>query len=501
MARLLQERRARRAESSKAEPPRMRLADFVREAWPIVEPKALVWERHMDEVCRHLEAVTAFVLGDVCPAFLELLEDPEDAFRHLIINVPPGTSKSSIVSVLWPAWVWTYHPPAKFLSGSYSERVSRRDALRSRLLVESDWYVERWGRLKPDSDTIPWTAGLYVNTKGGSRFSTSVGGQITGFHGDFLIVDDPIKPADADAVSGVVLAECLTWWNVTMSTRQTNPEKTARVIIMQRLHEGDLAGEMAKTGLYEHLRLPMEYEEADPCRTKIGGDWRTEEGELLAPKRYPLEAVRELKKILGPMGAASQLQQSPSPAGGAIFKREWMGKRWDTLPTGLTLIQSWDCRFKEESDSGDWVVGQIWGMKGGEFFLIAQVRGRWSFTETVQAIKDLSRLYPAARLKLIENKANGPAVVSQLKKQIPGLILVEPEGGKIARANAVTGLWEAGNVHLPNAPWVLEFVEELAKFPKAKNDDQVDAATQALLRLSLRSPGRYVDAMKRAANG
>lgn len=480
----------------------MRLADFVREAWPIVEPKALVWERHMDEVCRHLEAVTAFVLGDVAPAFLEFLDSPEDAFRHLIINVPPGTSKSSIVSVIWPAWVWSIHAPAKFLSGSYSAHVSRRDALRSRLLVESDWYVERWGNLKPEGDSIPWTASLYVNTKGGLRYSTSVGGQITGFHGDFLIVDDPIKPLDADAVSGVALTECLTWWNVTMSTRQTNPEKTARVIIMQRLHEADLAGEMAKTGLYEHLRLPMRFEESDPCRTKIGGDWRTEEGELLAPARYPAHAVRELEKVLGPMGTASQLQQSPSPAGGAIFHREWMVHRWKVLPAGLYLIQSWDCRFKEESDSGDWVVGQVWGIKGGQIFLVDQIRGRMGFTATVQAIKDLSRRWPAARLKLIENKANGPAVVSSLKKQIPGLILVEPEGGKIARANAVTGLWEAGDVLLPeDAPWVGDFVEEHAKFPKAKHDDQVDAGTQALLRLSLRSPGRYVDAMKRAANG
>jgi len=455
----------------------------------------------MEEICRHLEAVTAFVLGG---DFLELLADPDDAFRNLIVNVPPGTSKSSIVSVLWPAWIWTRRPDAKFIGSSYSATLSRRDALRSRLLVESDWYRERWGDLRPLDDSTPWTATHYVNRRGGGRLSTSVGGQVLGFHADFQIVDDPVKPLDAsgDAATTTALAECLEWWNVTMSTRQTDPEKTARVIIMQRLHAADLAGEMVKTGEYEHLRLPMRYEAAHPCRTKVGGDWRTEDGDLLVPDRYPEDAVRTLEIALGPMGAAAQLQQRPVPAAGAVFQKGWTLRRWRELPSSIYLIQSWDCRFKEEASSGDWVVGQVWGLRGADFFLVDQLRGRWGYVETVAAIRELSRKWPAARLKLIENKANGPAVVSALKREIPGLLLVEPEGGKLARANAVSGLWEAGNVLLPDeAPWLSDFVAELIAFPKAAHDDQVDAMTQALLRLHVKSGSRYVAAMEALSNG
>lgn len=472
----------RRQEAKTKKPPDLTLEEFVKEAWGIVEPAPLVWERHMEELCKHLEAVF------------------NGTIRQLVINVPPGTSKSLIVSVFWPAWVWTKDPSKKWIFGSYADLIVRRDALRMRMLVDSDWYRERWGRLRPDDPDTPWTQNLFVNRKGGLRLSVSTGGQITGFHADIQVVDDPLKPFDvagAATADAAALKAVLEWWNVTMSTRLTDAEKSARVIVMQRLHEADLAGEMIKTGRYEHLRLPMRYEADNPCKTSVGGDWRTEEGELLAPRRFNEAAVQRLEEALGPAGAAAQLQQRPSPAGGGVFKEPWFIFRWRQVPVGAALLQSWDARFKDDGTSGDFVVGQVWGAVGAEFFLLDQIRGRFSFNQTLQAMRAMSRRWPAARLKLVENKANGPAIADTLKKEIPGIVLVEPEGGKIARANAVAPLWEAGNVFIPaEAEWVPGFIEEHTSFPFGRFDDQVDAASQALLRLSLSSRERYVAAME-----
>lgn len=216
-------------------------------------------------------------------------------------------------------------------------------------------------------------------------------------------------------------------------------------------------------------------------------DPRTEPEELLWPERMTEESVLKLELELGTF-ASAQLQQDPVPTEGGTFKIAWLQNYWIELPPNLHLLQSWDMRFKDSKTTGDWVVGQIWGAYQGLFYLIDQVRGRWSFVETCEQMISLTAKHPRAYEKLVEDKANGPAVVSALKGAIPGIELVEPEGGKEARANAAQPVLKSGNVLVPNplaAPWVPGWQTEMTRFPKAPHDDQVDATTQAITRLML----------------
>jgi predicted phage terminase large subunit-like protein len=305
-----------------------------------------------------------------------------------------------------------------------------------------------------------------------------------------------------------------------VSTRVNDPKTSAMVVVMQRCHQQDLSGHLLEQGGWEHLCLPAEYE-GTTRKTSIGFyDPRKEMGELLWKERYGTPEIEDLKRRLGSYAAAGQLQQRPSPLGGGIFKRHWW-RYWQppgaNLPPvivqlpdgtyqsihpvcrptrGVEQIQSWDCAFKD-LETSDFVVGQMWGRVGAGYFLGDQVRDRMDCPTTVKAVRKLSERYPGSLAKLIEDKANGSAVIQMLQHEIPGILPVNPEGGKVARATAVSPLIEAGNVYLPHpsiAPWVNDFVEEFAAFPNGAHDDQVDAATQALLRWNMipRQPVVYV---------
>jgi predicted phage terminase large subunit-like protein len=280
------------------------------------------------------------------------------------------------------------------------------------------------------------------------------------------------------------------------------------VVVMQRCHQRDLSGHLLEKGNFEHLCLPAEYE-GDKRITVIGfSDPRQQQGELLWAERFGPDEIAALKVALGSYAAAGQLQQRPSPAGGGIFKRHWF-RFWQPrganlppiiirLPDGSTQsiyaieapelvdeqIQSWDCAFKD-LDTSDYVVGQAWARLGSRYLLGDQVRARMDCPATVQAIRELTAKWPKTYAKLIEDKANGSAVIQMLNREIPGILPVNPSGGKIARAQAISPLVEAGNVFLPHpeyAPWVNDFIEECVQFPNGAHDDQVDAMTQAILR-------------------
>lgn len=205
-------------------------------------------------------------------------------------------------------------------------------------------------------------------------------------------------------------------------------------------------------------------------------------GEALWPAGGYDEAwAAQQKETVGTYAWSSLYMQTPTPSSGGMFKRSWW-KRWKVLPSGLfDFIQSWDCTFKDK-DASDYVVGQVWARKGADRYLVDQVRGRMTFTETLNAMRDLSAKWPQTSRKLVEDKANGTAVIDVLKREIPGIVPVEPFGGKVARAHATTAVAEAGNVYIPSAevaPWVGDFVEEMAAFPSGAHDDQVDCYSQA----------------------
>lgn len=480
---------------------RFGLAEFVKLAWHQVEPAPMVWGWHMDAICEHLTAVT------------------RREIRDLVINVPPGCSKSLIASVLWLSWMWSLDPARRFIVASYSDDVVRRDAGKARTLIEGDWFAARWPRVRlPNDKTASKAVSSFYTTAGGMRYSTTTHGSVTGQHCDDALIDDPIDPRGAASVAE--MDACLDWWTGTMPTRFRNHRTSTRTLIMQRLHERDLTAEFIRAGATV-LCLPMRLERAHPYVYKR--DKRTEEGELLTPERTPAEELDKVEKTLGPARTAAQHQQRPSPAQGDILKRDWLKNYWTVLPPGGTWTQSWDCAFKGKETS-DYVCGQVWYTRGADHYLVDQVLARMGFNETCNAMRAMSKRYPRALRKLVEDKANGPAIMETLKGEVSGLIAVEPEGGKEARARACEPLFAAGNVYLPHptraeyedgrrgAEWVrggvaLDAPEAavgsyewyLVTFPNADHDDAVDATTQYLIHAAGSFSQRLKAAVDRAA--
>lgn len=470
------------------------LYEFVKRAWHLVEPGEYLDNWHIKLICAHLEAVTR---GDI---------------SYLIINIPPGCMKSLLVSVFWPVWEWTFKSETKWMFASFDASLSRRDALKAKTIVDSKWFKARWPNVKiaPSKRNANSATEYYIDG-GGMRFSTSVAGKAVGWHGDRQVVDDPIKPKDTKGgseVTGVKLEEVKQWWSGTMASRRANPKKFARVVVMQRLHENDLTGACLKSGQYVHLCLPMEYDPQRKCKTEWGEDPRTAEGELLWPERISAHEVEDLKDPIKGLGAAdyaAQYQQLPMPKEGGIFKGDYFKKRYKELPEGVLYLMSWDMRFKESALSGSYVCGGVWAYKGASYYLVKVYRGRWSFKQSLDHLKLAMMSYPEARLILVEDKANGPAIVNVLQEEVTGLVLVSPEGGKDARANAVQPLFEAGNVWLPDDSlgelWVDEYIAEMCAFPRGRFNDQVDMTSQALVRLRATSMFTFLNAMKAVQSG
>jgi len=482
---------------------------FVRMAFSQVEPSPYVDNWHIGVVCDYLEAVS------------------RNEISRLVINVPPGTMKSLTVSVFWPLWEWIHRPSTKWMFASYHPNLSARDGRRMLRVMQSRWFQRRFD---PRLTELRPAATEFDNTDGGFRFATSVAGQATGRHADIQVVDDPHKPHDLRgslAVTKKSIEAVSTWWKETMASRRADPETFRRVIVMQRLHEDDLAGEMLrelKDGEREwhHLCLPMRYEAHTACVCLdphcTPEDERTDEGELLWPERFPEAVVRADETTrMGPTVAAAQNQQRPTPASGGIYDKGWF-RYWHNragvavpndpkfpcrdeecvvLPDDGVLLQSWDMTFKG-TDGTDFVAGGLWLHSGPNYYLVHQTCARMSFIETCRAVVEMSNRWPSALTKLVEDKANGSAVVNMLKLKFPGLVLVNPEGGKEARAHATSGLFEAGNVFIPHpdlAPWVPAYRTQIVTFPRGVNDDMVDQTTQALLRMKQRHVP-FVDAMR-----
>ena len=442
------------------------LRKFVELAWSQVEPGRYLSNWHVALICEHLEAVHRCEI------------------RNLLIEIPPGCMKSLLVAVFFPAWVWTTDPGHKFIFATYAQDLSDRDAKRHRDLVASPWFQERWGNTcSIGADQVQQVRNFETSAKG-FRFSTSVGGIATGRHGDTLVFDDPNKAQDAfngSVAASDAFEKSETFWTRGMSTRRANPETTRNIVIAQRLHDADVPSRLRKAG-YERLTLPMRY---DPKIVSVprGQDPRSTPGDLLWPERFPEAEVTKIATSLGPIHASAQFQQDPVPDSGAMFTLDGF-RFWTRMPPleECTIIQSWDCTFKGGSGK-DYVVGQVWARWRSSFYLLDQVRGQWSFTETCVALRAMTAKWPQAIGKLVEDKANGPAVMDSLRSTVSGLIPVEPLGGKEPRAHAVLPLYAAGNVFIPDperAEWVQDYLQEHLRFPRGANDDQVDCGTQAV---------------------
>ena len=468
--------------------------EFVKRAWLSagLEATPIIHGWHLEQICTHLEAVSRGELS------------------RLIINVPPGASKSTITSVLWPAWDWLQHPSRRWLVATFDDTLAWRDSLRCRGVVRSDWYQGICeGRTQVATGDVQATQSVWNTTGGGRRVSVTIRGKGTGWHSDIQVIDDPIKPGDVlgdPELARAAMERVWAWWTGTMASRRSGPD-FARVIIMQRLSEIDLVGRILENDReheWTHLMLPMKFEPERAARTRWGGDRRSREGELLCPARWDARAVSELERDLGSQVAAAQLQQRPAPASGNVFLRSWFTERWKSLPMDFPMMAiSVDAAFKDKAGS-DFVALHVWGLHKGKFYLVDRIHDRMGLPETVRCLQALTARWPKARAKLVEDKANGPAIEQLLRGKMSGLIMVTPEGGKVSRANAVAPLAEAGNVVLPDAsvhPWAEEVLEELVTFPFSRHDDDVDACTQALIYLHDHAQPTYLEAMRRLAAG
>lgn len=462
--------------------------EFIKGCWHILEPEEdFVSGWHIESLCDLMECVSN---GDI---------------QNVIINVPPRTSKSRIANAMFVPWLWTRKPGMRVISASHGYDLSTKFSRESRMILTSDWFQVRWGaRFK----LIGATDNEIRNDMNGMRKITSTGGSITGTGGHILIADDLLDAKNA--YSDIEREKANQWYMNVFSNRiDGDPTKGRRIVIMQRLHDMDLTGKLLDLGNYQHVCLPMEYDpnrksrvffrDRDTGRKKLlFEDVRTQKGQLLHPERWP-HSILEAERNKGSFYWASQYQQDPVPEGGGLVKLDWFTKNtYDIAPIEMAakcskLIQSWDLTFKDTGGSetkggADYVVGQVWGQRGSDIFLIDQVRDRMDFPRVIEEIKKLTAKWPRTQEKLIEDKANGPAVISTLKNKIQGLLPVSPDGDKTERLAAVSWMIEAGNVHVPNPEvykWVDEFIQEVIRFPAAAYDDQVDGMSQALLRLQL----------------
>jgi len=461
------------------------------------------------------------------------------------------------VSVFWPSWHWTRWPATQFVYASYSVGFAVRDAIYSRRLMDTDWYQQRWGcgcplgRHAGTCQGFRWTTDQnvithYENDRGGRRFTAGVKAGTTGQGGDILVFDDPIKIEEAD--SDAVRTAAHRYIDQVFLGRMNDPQGSRVVGIAQRTNHDDVTGHLLRESSlpWVHLKLPTEYDpravmdihEVSPIGWK---DPRTHKGELLWPSRFTPEVIEQTKVTLGPHGYAAQHQQDPSPLEGGIIKREWW-RFW--IPRGLQpetraallapirskegieyppavelpdfktddrggtdeLLQSWDASFKDEAGQvrkgrpPDPVSGGCWGRAGAQCFLLDRVNERMDIVALVQAIRDMTTRFPRAVKKIVEDKANGPAAIAILRREVGGLIPASPQGSKVsrvmtavssskdsdARAMSMVALLAAHNVYVPHpaiAPWVWDYIEEHAAFPNGSHDDDVDMTSQALLHL------------------
>jgi len=449
---------------------RRSLANFAKRAWLQLEPTTpLKWGWALDAICEHLEAVT------------------DGKINRLLMNVPPGSMKSLLTGVIWPAWEWGAKgmPSMRYVGTAHEEQLAIRDSRRCRDLIKSQWYQELWPlELLADLDGKREFGNVHKGVRQARAFTS-----MTGVRGDRVIIDDPIS-ADA-ANSDAKLEAAKIAFTESIPTRVNN-DKSAIVIIMQRLNERDISGVIQDMGLpYVHLCIPMRYERARHCTTSIGwSDPRTVEGELMFPDRFSDEQVRELEKSLGTYGSAGQLQQRPAPRGGGIISTAWF-KFWTMLPQLEYRFITIDTAQKT-GQQNDYSVMQCWARSiVGQAVMIDQVRGKWEAPELLVQARALWLKHqgdmraPALKAPLrgmyVEDKVSGTGLIQTLRREGLPVLAVQRNKDKISRAYDAAPFIESGNVILPqDAPWLSDFLGETSSFPAGAHDDQLDPMFDAI---------------------
>jgi predicted phage terminase large subunit-like protein len=413
----------------------------------------------------------------------------------LIINIPPRNLKSICASVAMPAFLLGHNPTKKVICVSYSDDLAAKFSNDCRAVMRTDWYQQTFPRARIDKAKD--TESEVRTTERGYRLATSVGGTLTGRGGDIIIIDDPIKPQDAQSKS--VREKTVQWYENTLLSRLDDKVHGAIVVVMQRLHLDDLAGHLLERSGFEHLCLPAIAERKQIIQLGGGRSHLREIGDVLDPVREPLSALERQRNAMTPLVFSAQFQQSPIPLEGNLIKRDWIRYFKGSPPRreGDYFVISWDTAMKA-SELADYSVATVWQVqdRGAKINLVDLVRGRFEYPELVAAASALWRKWKLAgtySYLVIEDKGSGSSLIQSLKKE---RIYAHQhhdklEGDKVMRLTAQAAHFHAGVVHFRgDAPWLDELMAELLGFPGVRHDDQVDSISQALAFVNWRESHR-----------
>jgi predicted phage terminase large subunit-like protein len=401
------------------------------------------------------------------------------AGRRLIITQPPRSLKSISTSVAFVAWAIGHDPTLRFACVSYSTELATTLARQFRLVVASDWYKQTFPHVRLSKDTE-----IECQTSaGGGRIAVSVGGSFTGRGADVIIIDDPMKAEEAQ--SDLARRSVAGWYRTTLVSRLNDKQEGAIILVMQRLHEDDLAGQLLKEAGWDHLNLSAIAQQDERIAIGSHAVHIRRKGEALQPAREPLVVLDRIRAEMGSLTFSAQYLQEPVPLEGNLIKREWL-KTYATGPsrgTGTQIVQSWDIA-STLAETSDWSVCTTWLMVGRSYYLRHVWRGRLEFPALKHRLVELAKEHRSNRI-LIEQAGPGLHLLQELKANpthgVSVPIGITPVGSKRERMEAQSARFEAGQVWLPqDAPWLADWLHELLAFPSGRHDDQVDSTSQFL---------------------
>ncbi|MEW9922515.1 phage terminase large subunit [Marimonas sp. MJW-29] len=434
------------------------LSSFIQRAFVTVDPGARYrhgW--HVDAIAWQLQRIAS---GDI---------------RRLIITMPPRSMKSIAASVAFPAYLLGQDPSQQIVAVSYSDILAEKLALDCLKVIEAPWYRSIFPATRLARGRT--RRADFATTRGGGRFSTSIGGTLTGRGGNVILIDDPHKPEDA--TSEVKRLAVLDWFRSTLLSRQNDPATSAIVLIQQRVHEEDLAGMLLESGGWTHLDLPAIAEEHQVIDLGRRGAITRSPGHLLHPERLSQAILDERRAELGSYLFAAQYQQRPAPLGGGLIKWNWFSTYAEPPKpvSGDRIVQSWDTASKAD-EANDWSVCTTWRVRERQAWLLDVHRVRLEFPELRRLIPELAKNW-GAKLILIEEAGSGIQLLQDLRHEgrhsVRGLV---PKDDKPTRLLSVSHLIEGGQIFVPSeAAWLADFQREATLFPNGKHDDQVDSLT------------------------
>lgn len=450
-------------------------------------PPQYPWQRALDDACRRrFDLFFRRVVASVSPGVHYLHNWHIDAMAahlhacargditRLIINLPPRMMKSTLVSVAWPAWLLGHDPQRRIMAASYAQSLATKHSTDCRLVLQRAWYKRVFPETRLSDDQNEKER--FVTTKRGHRLAVSVGGAAVGEGGTVLIVDDPLNPLQANHRTQRDAANA--WFDHSFATRLDDKQCGAIVVVMQRLHAQDLSGYLLEKGGWEHLCLPAVATTTMHIRC---GDWQhtRHAGEVLHEAREPAALLARTATELGSMNYAAQYQQAPVAQAGQMILSAWLA-RYDVLPEGGRIVQSWDTGIKAGMQHDASVCLTMQEVDGVHYVRDVQ-EVRMEYPALKRFILAQAERY-APEAILVEDKASGQSLLQDLRHESEWpWIAQQPQGDKQSRLLRVSPMLEAGKVTLPKeAPWLSDFLKQLLGFPEVNHDDMVDALSQYL---------------------